>query len=323
MVQGSVERVAEFGHKMKENIAKVMVGKETTIEMLLVALLSDGHVLLEDVPGVGKTMLARALAASCGGHFSRIQCTPDLLPSDITGLSIFNQKQGDFVFRPGPIMAQIVLADEINRATPRTQSSLLEAMGEGQVTVDGETYHLKRPFMVVATQNPVEFEGTFPLPEAQLDRFFLMLRLGYPTVEEENQVLLRLQERHPIADLQAVTDPNQVADLQRVVTKVYVEESVRDYVVRLVRSTRTQPQVQLGASPRGSLALLRAGQALAALDSRDYVTPDDVKHMATAVLAHRLTLKADSILRGITATNVIGELVRQVEVGAESREGQV
>ncbi|HBG01788.1 MAG TPA: AAA family ATPase [Firmicutes bacterium] len=323
MVQVSVERVAEFGYKMRENIAKVMVGKETTIEMLLVALLSDGHVLLEDVPGVGKTMLARTLAASCGGHFSRIQCTPDLLPSDITGLSIFDQKQGDFVFRPGPIMAQIVLADEINRATPRTQSSLLEAMGEGQVTVDGETYHLKRPFMVVATQNPVEFEGTFPLPEAQLDRFFLMLRLGYPTVEEENQVLLRLQERHPITDLQAVTDPNQVADLQQVVTKVYVEESVRDYVVRLVRSTRTQPQVQLGASPRGSLALLRAGQALAALDNRDYVTPDDVKHMAIAVLAHRLTLKADSVLRGITATSVIGELVRKVDVRAESREGQV
>lgn len=323
MVQVSVERVAEFGYKMRENIAKVMVGKETTIEMLLVALLSDGHVLLEDVPGVGKTMLARTLAASCGGHFSRIQCTPDLLPSDITGLSIFDQKQGDFVFRPGPIMAQIVLADEINRATPRTQSSLLEAMGEGQVTVDGETYHLKRPFMVVATQNPVEFEGTFPLPEAQLDRFFLMLRLGYPTVEEENQVLLRLQKRHPITDLQAVTDPNQVADLQQVVTKVYVEESVRDYVVRLVRSTRTQPQVQLGASPRGSLALLRAGQALAALDNRDYVTPDDVKHMAIAVLAHRLTLKADSVLRGITATSVIGELVRKVDVRAESREGQV
>ncbi len=320
MAQTSVNRVAEFGWKMKENIAQVMVGKEASIEMLLVALLSDGHVLLEDVPGVGKTMLARALATSVGGRFSRIQCTPDLLPSDITGLSVFDQKQGDFVFRPGPVMAQIVLADEINRATPRTQSSLLEAMGEGQVTVDGHTYRLKRPFMVVATQNPVEFEGTFPLPEAQLDRFFLLLKLGYPTLDEENQVLLRLQERHPITDLGPVTDVNHVAELQHLVTQVYVEASVRDYVVRLVRSTRTQSQVQLGASPRGSLALLRAAQALAALGNRDYVTPDDVKHMATAVLAHRLTLKADSVLRGVTAESVIAELLHQVEVGAEGHQ---
>lgn len=322
MAQTSVNRVAEFGWKMKENIAQVMVGKEAAIEMLLAALLSDGHVLLEDVPGVGKTMLARALATSVGGRFSRIQCTPDLLPSDITGLSVFDQKQGDFVFRPGPVMAQIVLADEINRATPRTQSSLLEAMGEGQVTVDGHTYRLKRPFMVVATQNPVEFEGTFPLPEAQLDRFFLLLKLGYPTLDEENQVLLRLQERHPITDLGPVTDVNHVAELQHLVTQVYVEASVRDYVVRLVRSTRTQSQVQLGASPRGSLALLRAAQALAALGNRDYVTPDDVKHMATAVLAHRLTLKADSVLRGVTAESVIAELLHQVEVGAEGHQTQ-
>ncbi|HHT68766.1 MAG TPA: MoxR family ATPase [Firmicutes bacterium] len=317
MPQFSVSDVALFGEQMIRNISKVMVGKETVTKRLLIALLSDGHVLLEDVPGVGKTMLARSLAASCGGSFCRIQCTPDLLPSDVTGLSIYNQKQEDFVFRPGPIMAQIVLVDEINRATPRTQSSLLEAMGEGQVTVDGATYDLRKPFMVVATQNPVEFEGTFPLPEAQLDRFFLVLQLGYPTAEEEKEVLHRLQEEHPISALAPVTEPNHVAQLQEVVARVHVEESVRDYVVHLVRSTRQHPQVQLGASPRGSLALIRAAQAAAALDSRDYVVPDDVKFMATSVLAHRLILKAESILRGTTASSIIGELLHQVDVGVE------
>ena len=250
-----VHEVAEFGRQMMENIGSVMVGKETATRMLLVALLSGGHVLVEDVPGVGKTMLARALAASIGGSFSRIQCTPDLLPSDITGLSVYDQRAGDFVFRPGPLMSQIVLADEINRATPRTQSSLLEAMGEGQVTVDGQTYRLEQPFLVMATQNPVEFEGTFPLPEAQLDRFFLSLSLGYPSVSQEKEVLYRLQERHPIEDVAPVTSPEQVRLLQQAITKVYVEESVAEYLVRLVQATRTHPQVQLGASPRGSLAL--------------------------------------------------------------------
>ncbi len=317
MAQVSVSDVAEFGKKVGANIAKVMVGKKEATELLLVALLSDGHVLLEDVPGVGKTMLARSLAASFGGSFSRIQCTPDLLPTDITGLSIFNQKTEDFVFRPGPIMAQIVLVDEINRATPRTQSSLLEAMGEGQVTVDGKTHELGKPFMVVATQNPVEFEGTFALPEAQLDRFFLMVRLGYPSIEEENQIVLRMQGNHPIADLGAVTDPAEVRQLQRVVMQVFVEESVRDYAVRLVRRTRDQSQVQLGASPRGTLAMIRAAQALAALDNRSYVTPDDVKSIAIPVLAHRLTLKAESVLRGMTATKIVGEIMHEVEVGAE------
>lgn len=294
-----------------------MVGKETATRMLLVALLSGGHVLVEDVPGVGKTMLARALAASIGGSFSRIQCTPDLLPSDITGLSVYDQRAGDFVFRPGPLMSQIVLADEINRATPRTQSSLLEAMGEGQVTVDGQTYRLEQPFLVMATQNPVEFEGTFPLPEAQLDRFFLSLSLGYPSVSQEKEVLYRLQERHPIEDVAPVTSPEQVRLLQQAITKVYVEESVAEYLVRLVQATRTHPQVQLGASPRGSLALFRAAQALAALEGRDYVLPDDVKQLAVPVLAHRLTLKADSILRGVQPAAVVRDLLRQVPVGAE------
>ncbi|NMA61598.1 MAG: MoxR family ATPase [Firmicutes bacterium] len=317
MAELMVQAVADFARTMEKNMSQVMVGKEQETKLLLVALLSGGHVLLEDVPGVGKTMLARSLATSFGGTFNRIQCTPDLLPSDITGVSIYNQKLGDFTFRPGPLLAQIVLADEINRATPRTQSSLLEAMGEGQVTVDGVTYPLEQPFMVLATQNPVEFEGTFPLPEAQLDRFFLRLTLGYPSVAEENEVLVRLQEAHPIQTLQACTTPQEVAKLQKLVAKVHVEASVRDYIVRLVHSTRTHPQVHLGASPRGSLALLRAAQALAAMDGRDFILPDDVQVLAIPVLAHRLTLKVESELRGVSAISIISELLQQVDVKAE------
>lgn len=312
-----VDSVARFGDDVLENISRVMVGKQKEIRTLLVALLSEGHILLEDVPGVGKTMMARALTISIGGTFSRIQCTPDLLPSDITGVSIFDQKRGDFVFRPGPIMAQIVLADEINRATPRSQSSLLECMGEGQVTVDGKTYRLERPFLVLATQNPVEYEGTFPLPEAQLDRFFLRLHLGYPTLEEENIILQRLQGLHPIESLEACSTPEQVRTLQEVVTKVFVEDSVRDYVVRLTQSTRSHSHVQLGASPRGSLALMRAAQAWAALEGRDYILPDDVKKMAPWVLAHRIVLKPESQLRGLTSEDVISELLHTVPVRAE------
>lgn len=312
-----VDSVARFGGDVLENISRVMVGKQKEIRTLLVALLSEGHILLEDVPGVGKTMMARALTISIGGTFSRIQCTPDLLPSDITGVSIFDQKRGDFVFRPGPIMAQIVLADEINRATPRSQSSLLECMGEGQVTVDGKTYRLERPFLVLATQNPVEYEGTFPLPEAQLDRFFLRLHLGYPTLEEENIILQRLQGLHPIESLEACSTPEQVRTLQEVVTKVFVEDSVRDYVVRLTQSTRSHSHVQLGASPRGSLALMRAAQAWAALEGRDYILPDDVKKMAPWVLAHRIILKPESQLRGLTSEDVISELLHTVPVRAE------
>lgn len=317
MAELTVYDVAQFGQRITTNVAKVMVGKEATTKLLLVALLSDGHVLLEDVPGVGKTMLARSLAVSLGGSFSRIQCTPDLLPTDITGLSFFHQKKEDFVFRPGPIMAQIVLVDEINRATPRTQSSLLEAMGEGQVTVDGVTQALGKPFMVLATQNPVEFDGTFPLPEAQLDRFFLQLQLGYPTLEEEKQILNRLQGEHPITSLEQWTESHEVVKLQQVVRDVFVEDSVRDYIVRLVQTTRQLPQVHLGVSPRGSLALIRAAQALAALENRNFVTPDDVKSMAVAVLAHRLTLKADSALRGVTGRSIVEDVLRQVAVGVE------
>lgn len=317
MQELDIRPVATFARQMQENMSQVIVGKEKEIEILLIALLSGGHVLLEDVPGVGKTMLARSLAISMGGSFSRIQCTPDLLPSDITGVSIYNQKLADFVFRPGPIMAQVVLADEINRATPRTQASLLEAMGEGQVTVDGTTHLLAAPFLVLATQNPIEFEGTFPLPEAQLDRFFINLKLGYPTQTEENEILRRLQTIHPISTLSACTTPDQVARLQKLVTKVFVEESVRDYIVRLTQSTRTHPQVQLGASPRGGLSLLRGAQALAAMQGRDFVLPDDVKRIAVPVLAHRIVLGLESRLREISAASVVAELVDQVAVGAE------
>ncbi|NLJ79875.1 MAG: MoxR family ATPase [Firmicutes bacterium] len=319
MIQLPISSVQKFGQKMKENISRVIVGKEMEIKILLAALLSGGHVLLEDVPGVGKTILARSLAISFGGTFSRIQCTPDLLPSDITGVSVYDQKLNDFVFRPGPVLAQIVLADEINRATPRTQSSLLEAMGEGQVTVDGVTYQLEQPFLVLATQNPIEYEGTFPLPEAQLDRFLVRLDLGYPSLEEEDRLLHRLQKKHPIHELTACTDPTQVAELQNAVTEVFVEDSVRDYIVRLVQSTRTHSQVRLGVSPRGSLFLLRASQAWAALSGRDFILPDDVKKMAVPVLAHRLRLKTRTELRGISAAGIIEELLAAVAVKAEPK----
>jgi len=312
-----VRAIAEFGRKVADNIGKVIVGKRREIKLVLTALLSEGHILLEDVPGVGKTMLARSLAISIGGSFSRIQCTPDLLPSDITGVSVFNQKVGDFVFRPGPIMAQVVLADEINRATPRTQSSLLESMGEMQVTVDGNTYKLEKPFLVIATQNPIEYEGTFPLPEAQLDRFFMRIRLGYPSVVEEKEMLQRLQVAHPIANLSPCTTLNQVAAMQQLVAQVFVEDSVRDYIVRLVHASRTHPQAQLGASPRGSLALMRACQACAALHGRDFVIPDDVKENAVSVLAHRILLRPEGIMRGMTSEMLVEELLERVPVKAE------
>jgi MoxR-like ATPase len=313
----SIASIAELGEKVADNIGQVIVGKRQEIRLILTALLSEGHVLLEDVPGVGKTMLARALATSIGGKFSRIQCTPDLLPSDITGVSVFNQKEGDFVFHPGPIMAQVVLADEVNRATPRTQSSLLEAMGEMQVTVDGNTYKLTRPFLVIATQNPIEYEGTFPLPEAQLDRFFMRIRLGYPTLSEEKEILQRLQTAHPIEEIVPCTDLSQVGHMQRLVAQVFVEESIRDYIARLVHATRSHPQVQLGVSPRGSLALMRASQARAALQGRDFVLPDDVKENAMSVLAHRILLRPESIMRGVTSEAVVDELLERIPVGAE------
>lgn len=309
--------VETWAKQITDNIAQVIVGKTEAIELLLVALLCEGHILVEDVPGVGKTMLARSLAASLGCKFSRIQFTPDLLPSDITGVSIFNQKTNDFEFRPGPVMSQILLADEVNRATPRTQSSLLEAMEERTVTVDGKTHQLPRPFLVVATQNPIEYEGTFPLPEAQLDRFFLRLELGYPTEAEENQVLIRLQKQHPIENLGPVTDGDTIRKMQQATREIYVEESVRQYIVSIVRATRQHRDIALGASPRGSLALFKASCALAALQGRDFVTPDDVKRLAVAVLAHRIILKSESQLRGRSDKDTIEDVLNSVPIVLE------
>jgi MoxR-like ATPase len=291
------------------NIEKVVIGKRQEIILALVAYLSEGHILLEDVPGVAKTMLARALAGSVGASFKRVQCTPDLLPTDVTGASIFSPKTTEFVFRPGPIFSQIVLADEINRATPRTQAALLEAMAERRVSVDGVTYDLMPPFLVIATQNPVDHEGTFPLPEAQLDRFLVRLSLGYPSAEEESAMLGRLQLKHPIDDLQTVVSAEDILNCQQAVRSIRVDEKVNRYIVGLIRRSREHPDVLLGGSPRASLALYRSAQALAAIRGQSFVTPDDVKRMAPAVLGHRLILKPESRLRKVTTASVIEELL--------------
>ncbi|NMB12018.1 MAG: MoxR family ATPase [Firmicutes bacterium] len=312
-----VEAVASLCQQITRNVGQVIVGKADAVELMLLALLSEGHVLVEDVPGVGKTILARAMAISLGCSFGRIQCTPDLLPSDVTGVSVYDPSSGQFVFRPGPVVSQILLADEINRATPRTQSSLLECMAEGQITVDGKTRRLPRPFLVMATQNPIEYEGTFPLPEAQLDRFFLRLKLGYPDETEESEILLRLQYDHPIDAIEACTEPETFVRMQEAIKGIYVEDSVREYIVRLTGATRRHSDVVLGASPRGSLALFRAGQALAALRGRDYVLPDDIKHVAIPVLGHRLILKPESQLRGRAPEHVIQELLHSTAVKFE------
>lgn len=306
-----MNRIADLARLVTENVERVIVGKREAIELLLVALLCDGHVLIEDVPGVGKTMLARALAISLGGTFKRLQCTPDLLPNDVTGVSVYNQKTGEFEFRPGPVFVNVLLADELNRATPRTQSALLECMGEAQVTVDGVTHPLPRPFLVLATQNPIEYEGTFPLPEAQLDRFFMRVRLGYPSPQEERQIVERLRRRHPIESLTQVVDGQQVLELQAEVWDVHIDDSVQDYILRLVQATRTHPDLALGASPRGTLALSKAAQALAAIRGRDFVLPDDVKALAVPVLEHRLIVAPESSLRGRTAAWVMGDILRQ------------
>jgi len=306
--------VQEFGNQLIENIEKVIVGKRESVELTVISLLCQGHLLIEDVPGVGKTMLARSLAKSIGCKFSRIQFTPDMLPSDVTGVSIYNQVTKEFEFRSGPIMAQIVLADEINRATPKTQAALLEAMEERQVTVDGVTHILPKPFMVLATQNPIEYEGTFPLPEAQLDRFFLRVRLGYPSANEEITVLERQQYIHPIQELEDILDSTEVMEAQEAVKSVFVSDGVKRYIVEITRRTREYPDVYLGASPRGSLALHRAGQALAALHGRDYVLPDDVKALAEAALGHRVILGPAARLRDLNVQEIIEEILESVPV---------
>jgi MoxR-like ATPase len=310
--------VRDLSHVVQQNVGRVIVGKEAVIDLLIVALLCEGHVLFEDVPGIGKTTLAKSLAKSLGCSFQRIQFTPDLLPSDVTGITFYNQKKGEFEFRPGPILAQIVLADEINRATPRTQSSLLEAMEERQVSVERETIQLPRPFIVIATQNPIELEGTFPLPEAQLDRFLMRLRLDYPSKSEERLILQRFKEAQPLQEIKHVVSAQQLQQLQLLVRKVHVEPVVESYIVDLVRATRTHNGVELGVSPRGTLALYRASQAYAALHGRGYVIPDDVKQLARPVLAHRMIATSQARLHGRLMDQAIDDVLQSIPVPVES-----
>ena len=309
--------IKEVAERIIANIERVIVGKRDVIELTLVALLCEGHILIEDVPGMGKTTLARAIARSLGCSFQRIQFTPDLLPSDVTGVYFFNQKTQEFEFRPGPIIAQVVLADEINRATPRTQAALLEAMQERQVSIDLETMPLPRPFLVLATQNPIELEGTFPLPEAQVDRFLMKIKLGYPSEEDENEILLRYEHTDPLEALEPVLASEALFSLQDRVRNLRVEQSVREYIVRVTRSTRDHSAVQLGVSPRGTLALYKTTQALAGIRGRDYVIPDDAKDLAAAVLTHRIIIHPQTRLRGRTPEQVITEIVDSVPVPVE------
>lgn len=309
--------IAETTRLLRENIQKVIVGKDEPILLTLVSVLCEGHVLIEDVPGIGKTTLARALASSLGLTYRRIQFTPDLLPSDVTGLSWFNQKTQEFEFRPGPIMSQVVLADEINRATPRTQSALLEAMQERQVTVDGVTRPQPRPFLVLATQNPIELEGTFPLPEAQIDRFMLRVEIGYPSEEEENNILERFRSDDPLEEVEAVTTPEEVLKLQEQRKVIRIEASIRNYIVKVARATREHAEIELGASPRATLALYQTSQAWAAIQGRDYVLPDDVKFMAPHVLTHRLMISTQAQLRGRRPEEMVADIVDSVPVPVE------
>jgi len=308
--------IQESGERVAANVERVIVGKHPEVRLALVALLCQGHLLIEDVPGTGKTMLARAIAKSLDCTFRRIQFTPDLLPTDVTGLSIYNQRTQEFEFRAGPVVSQIVLADEINRATPKTQSALLECMEERQMTVDGKTRPMPAPFMVIATQNPIEYEGTFPLPEAQLDRFMLRLRMGYPEPMHEMLILDEQKRAHPVDGLVAVASASEVTAMQTAVREVYVDPAIADYIVRLVSATRSHPDVYLGASPRGSLALYRASQALAALTGRDFVIPDDVKTLAEPALAHRLILKTAATIRGVDGRGIINETLLSVPIQA-------
>src|SRR5256714_1044044 len=303
------------------NVEKVIIGKQEEVRLALIALLCQGHILIEDVPGVGKTILARSLAVSTGCSFRRIQFTPDLLPSDVTGVSIYNQKTGDFEFRPGPIVAQVVLADEINRATPKTQSSLLEAMEERQVTVDGVTHKMPEPFLVMATQNPIEYEGTFPLPEAQLDRFLVRIHLGYPSMTDEVLIMEGQQRQHPIESLECVTGPDELLSTQRAVKDVYVDPLIKQYIVTIVEQTRRHGSVYLGASPRGSLALYRTCQARALLDGRDFVVPDDVKELAYATLGHRIIVSPSARVKNIQPKEIVESCLERVPVpGARARQ---
>jgi len=307
-----------LSNELIENVGKVIVGKSDVVELVLVALFSNGHVLVEDVPGVGKTMLVRSIATSTGCDYRRMQFTPDLLPSDVTGASVFNQKTGNFEFRPGPIMAQIVLADEINRATPKTQSALLEAMGEQQVTVEGTTRPLPSPFMVLATQNPIEYEGTFPLPEAQLDRFFMRISLGYPNSEQEVAIMDDREHIDPINQLAAVCTPDDIVKLQKEADDIYIDALVKKYIVDLADATRQHPEAALGVSPRASINMMKGGKAFAMLQERDYVVPDDIKMLATPMLAHRVLLTPSARMREVTQETVIADALRQVPVPGAS-----
>jgi MoxR-like ATPase len=310
--------IPEVVTRIMENIKKVIVGKPDVLELTIVALLCEGHMLIEDVPGIGKTTLAKALARSIGCIFRRVQCTPDLLPSDITGIYFFDQKRSEFEFRPGPVMSNIVLVDEINRATPRTQSSLLECMEERQVTVDGITMPLPRPFLIIATQNPVELQGTFPLPEAQLDRFLLKLELGYPSEEEEDTMLLRFEKDNPLDSLPEVASGEEILRLKQLAQEVYVEESLRHYILEIIRQTRLNPSIQLGASPRASLSFYKAAQALALSKGRDYVIPDDVKQLAAPVLGHRLILGTEAYLHKRSKENLLEGILASIPVPVEN-----
>jgi len=313
-----IGKIRTFGGKVKENVEKVIIGKDDVVELVILALLCEGHVLIEDIPGVGKTVLAKSIARSLGCSFHRIQCTPDLLPSDITGTYIFNQKTSDFEFRPGPIMAQIVLTDEINRTTPRTQSALLEAMQERQVTAEGETKMLPRPFMVLATQNPIEQEGTFPLPEAQLDRFLIKIKIGYPSAEDDKKLLARFRQDDPLEDLKPVVSAEELMQMQVACREVHVAADVEDYIIRLVHATREHPSLQLGASPRAMLALYHTSQVMAALRGRSFVIPDDVKYLTVCTLSHRIIPKAESSLRGNSAEQALKEIIDSVSVPVEN-----
>jgi MoxR-like ATPase len=318
MKDPEIKSIAEAGKNILDNIERIIVGKRSVIELVLVCIFCEGHILLEDVPGIGKTMLARAVSCSLKCKFRRIQCTPDLLPSDITGTYIFNQKNSEFEFRPGPVFAQIVLADEINRATPRSQSALLEAMEERQVTLEGQTSLLPRPFMVLATQNPVELEGTFPLPEAQMDRFLMRLSIGYTTESEDELILERFAQHNPIEELGSVITAEDVLQLQKNCRKVLVTADIRQYIIRLVHATRQQPHIELGASPRAMLGLYRTAQALAAIRGRSFVIPDDVKYLAPFVMAHRIITETSASLKGRRGEDIVKEVLESVPAPVEA-----